>query len=99
MIAARLRASDFVQHACADVVDKIPVIIVSKVDTCTSNDCVREYNHRDVRTGMVCPTVARPLLGFFLASFPGPRAVFGCTEDTEGLVSFLMCVMSRVERW
>ena len=26
-------------------------------------------------------------------------AIFGCTKNEEGLVSFLTCVMSRVERW
>jgi len=34
-----------------------------------------------------------------VASFPGPRIVFGCTKDTEGLVSWYPgIVTSRVER-
>ena len=36
---------------------------------------------------------------FGLASFPGLRATFGCTKECgEGLVSFLSCLTSRVER-
>ena len=34
--------------------------------------------------------------GYSLASFQGLCTVFCCTKDTEGLVSFLTCVMSRV---
>jgi len=34
-----------------------------------------------------------------LASFPGLQTIFSCMKDVEGLVSFLTCVMSRVERW
>jgi len=36
------------------------------------------------------------MCAMILYSFP-VRAIFGCTKNKEGLVSFLTCVTSRVE--
>ena len=43
--------------------------------------------------------ISLQLLSHGIASHSLACAVFGCTKNVEGLVSFLSCVTSRVERW